>query len=163
MNKKSPYLKQTEPCSTLNGLRQKELQAYSALSALVDLLNDNTKPMHTYKSTMDFSEYKRDVLILASKIKLCSDIAINAHENQFNLMHYQHAILSASKENYRNMAILAAKHTLSKSALQRLVKQIKKKCLRLSKEADMAEQNQTTTSLRLPRNSALTNAVVIEA
>lgn len=124
----------------LNRLQEKEKQSYIALSAVIDFINGCQKHTHDFKAHMDFAEYKQQVLAQVEKLKFQGPFSNSSYgENQFNVMHYQRVILSASKSNSRNMAIMAALHNLTPAALKRLVTSIKNSCIQLSKELNGSE------------------------
>lgn len=131
----------TQAESELFKLKDKEQQAYIALSTLVDLLQGYTKHIHDYKATTDFERYKRVTLIRTTQLNLNHyNNPCSTQENHFNIMHYQRAILSASRPTYRNMVILTAKHTLTQSAIANLLNSMKKYCIKLSKETKVIER-----------------------
>ena len=127
--------------AAISALQAKEKQSYNALSAVIDFVQGQQRHTHEYKSSTDFDRYKRVTLMRVARLKLKgATMAGSNQENQFNVMHYQRAILTASQSNYRNMAILAAKHNLTAQALIKLVNLIKKSCIKLSKEIKLTER-----------------------
>ncbi len=150
---------------SLADLQKQEKQNYEALSGLIGFIRGLQRPYHKLTASTDFERYKRSLLAEATLINSQHTQKVAKQtDTQFNVTHYQRAILSASQENYRNMAILAAIKDLTPSALHRLVMLIRKNCIKISRKAESAKdehekQLRRKKALRLQESSS--KAVVI--